>query len=448
MTSSASRGFLRVALVVAAFVCVGAVHAQSSLGELEQAGQFRMRAWLEPESGAVVGQQVLLKIEIATDRWFAGGTRLGLVEIPDAIVLRREKFATNLSLREGAKSWTAQQYTLTIYPQKPQPYTVPPIELAIAIAGEGGAVIEGKISTPALGFEAVVPPGTGDGASWIASPSFSVEAVFDRPLEKLRPGDALSRTVAFEATDVPAMLLPEFPAETIEGVAVYRKTPLVRDDVNRGAYVARREETLTYVIEKAGEYRLPERVYWWWNTRTGSLESRTVPAVVFEAGGAVAAGQPAVPRAPRNAARAVVWAGSALVLALGVAVLLLALRRSASIAPAADDSRRVSVPNTRQLRAAYASALRRGDYPAALTVLYRWYDRYQADFPGRLGVFLEQNRGPEERLRFARLLARLYGGKAEAVPEPDVRGLLALAPRRERRRRAGASPRRFDLNPV
>ena len=141
MTSSASRGFLRVALVVAAFVCVGAVHAQSSLGELEQAGQFRMRAWLEPESGAVVGQQVLLKIEIATDRWFAGGTRLGLVEIPDAIVLRREKFATNLSLREGAKSWTAQQYTLTIYPQKPQPYTVPPIELAIAIAGEGGAAI-------------------------------------------------------------------------------------------------------------------------------------------------------------------------------------------------------------------------------------------------------------------------------------------------------------------
>jgi len=45
----------------------------------------------------VPGQKVTLTLEIATDRWFAGGTRIGIPEVPGLVILQTEQFASNAS---------------------------------------------------------------------------------------------------------------------------------------------------------------------------------------------------------------------------------------------------------------------------------------------------------------------------------------------------------------
>ena len=97
----------------------------SSLQSLMSEDRLRLKAWLTPETDIVVGQEVRLTLELATPRWFAGGTRFALPEIRNVIVLRRNQFATNFSRREGGATWVVQQWQLELYPQAVGQFRVP-----------------------------------------------------------------------------------------------------------------------------------------------------------------------------------------------------------------------------------------------------------------------------------------------------------------------------------
>ena len=105
--------------VMMALVCVSA--SANTIAQLQQEDKLRIKAWLEPEDNIIARQQVKLQIEVATDKWFSGGTRIGHFEIKDAIVMQREKFAVNSTRTDGDKSWAVQQWTLVVYPQRGSP---------------------------------------------------------------------------------------------------------------------------------------------------------------------------------------------------------------------------------------------------------------------------------------------------------------------------------------
>ena len=108
-----------------------------TLAELFENDKVRIKVWIEPEKNIVARQQVNLQIEVATDKWFSSGTKIGYFEVKDAIVLQREKFAVNSIREEGEKTWTIQQWTLVIYPQRDGVFEVPAIPLQLSIAGDG-----------------------------------------------------------------------------------------------------------------------------------------------------------------------------------------------------------------------------------------------------------------------------------------------------------------------
>lgn len=98
-----------------------------TLAELQQADKLRIKTWVEPAEGIIARQQLLLQIEMATDKWFSGGTRIGHFEIKNAIVQQREQFALNSTRQEGDKTRTVQQWTLVVYPQRSGSFQIPAI---------------------------------------------------------------------------------------------------------------------------------------------------------------------------------------------------------------------------------------------------------------------------------------------------------------------------------
>ena len=60
---------------------VSATTTATSLEGLLESDQLRLRSWLQPEADIVVGEEVRLTIEVATRRWFAGGTRIRPPEV-------------------------------------------------------------------------------------------------------------------------------------------------------------------------------------------------------------------------------------------------------------------------------------------------------------------------------------------------------------------------------
>jgi hypothetical protein len=246
--------------------------------DLQSQGRLQVASSVLPAQGIVPGQKLHLVLEIATDRWFTGGTRIGLPEVPGLVILQTEQFASNASENRAGQSWVVQRWTLDVYAQQAGEFTIPPIVLDIQVnAGEAGTV-SGRLMSPAVQFSARIPPGLADVSRWVAAPDYSVSQSFDHSLEGLQVGDAFEREIVFEASDVMAMMLPEVELEKSPGLALYPSPPRLDNSSNRGETRARRSRRISYVIEAQGQYLIPGADFAWWDTSTRQLRMLSLPA--------------------------------------------------------------------------------------------------------------------------------------------------------------------------
>jgi hypothetical protein len=348
-------------------VMLAAPAGASTLQQLMAEDKLRLTSWLSPPESIVIGQEVRLIIEVSTPRWFAGGTRIVLPEVADAVVLRRNEFATNISRREGATTWVVQQWQLELYPQQPGRYRVPEIDLGLAVNDADHGIVRGALATTSLEFVAVVPDILAGVDTWVATPTFSVEQVFDRELTALQPGDALTQTITLRASRVSAMMLPAPGHTELPGLAAYAALPELENRSNRGEATAIRRQTVTYVVERPGQYRLRGESFHWWNTESGKLELATLPAVTLDAG------EPGWTAHVPTLSPIVGWGFVAAIL-LGLAIFFTYRQRSGSTIPGRGLRRRQAL-----------RALRSGDRQNAVTALYAWLNS-RAGEPGWLSL--------------------------------------------------------------
>ena len=258
--------------------------AEPSIAQLQAAGHLEISSELIPAHNTVPGQRIELAITIATNSWFSGGTRLEIPEIPGLVILQTNDFASNSSENRNGQSWVVQRWTLDVFPQRPGSFTIESISAKVKVSSGGANSVEGELHSPQLHFQTTVPQSLERAEHWVAAPQFTVSQSFDRELDNLRPGEAFQREIVFEATNVMAMMLPTFEAENLQGLAPYPEPSSLTNSSNRGNMTARRVERISYIVETGGQYQLPARDYFWWDTRTGELQMRFLPAVEITVG--------------------------------------------------------------------------------------------------------------------------------------------------------------------
>lgn len=395
---------LRFAFILCVCTCTSQALAQvtpKSLADLVDTGQLLIRSWIEPADEIVVGEEIQLTIEVSTQRWFAGGTTIRYPDEKNLVILRRDTFANNLSRREGAMTWVIQRWNLELYPQAEGHYRLPPIELEVAVNDATAGVVRGALQTGPLEFEAHVPAALAGVKKWLATPMLSLEHELDREAVELVPGDAFTRQINLRATHVTAMMLPPVHASEVPGLAAYEDTPQLRDTSNRGEATAERRQSITYVVEQAGQYLLPAQVFYWWDTSNRELKTVVLPELSIDAGIAASssAGDEPTPAGARLRER---LARSWLLLLLPATIVglgLLLWRRWPAHMSEATLLRQVS------------RALRRGESEQAARLLYHWLNSFrpQPDWY-QLRTALARDAGTEAAEQVDRLLARAYGG--------------------------------------
>jgi hypothetical protein len=255
-----------------------------SLAQLQTEKHLEISAELVPFADIVVGQRVEMIISIATDRWFVGGTRLEIPEVDGLVIIQTNNFASNSSENRKGRSWVVQRWSLDVFPQRSGTFTIPAIDARISINDETAGDVNGSLQSPSLKLRANVPTALAKAPHWVAAPDYKVSQNFDRELTGLKAGDAIERSIVFEATDVMAMMLPSWQSEDLPGLAVYPQPPALTNSNNRGNMIAKRVEHITYIAEESGQYQLPARDYYWWDTRKGELQIRFLPAVDITVG--------------------------------------------------------------------------------------------------------------------------------------------------------------------
>ena len=353
-----------------------------TLAELYENDKVRIKVWIEPEENIIARQQVNLQIEVATDKWFSGGTKIGHFEVKDAVVLQREKFAVNSIREEGEKTWTIQQWTLVVYPQRDGVFEVPAIPLQLSIAGDGAESVVGEIFTQPISFAATIPEQVDVGSGWIATNRFEIDESFNKTPDELGPGDALIRTINISADNLPAMMLPKVTVDDIPGIAVYAKPPLLLDKANRGDYIAERSQTITYVFENTGEYLLPKQTFFWWNLASQSYDSieleehvLTISSTAKDAG----AGEQAPQQIDENwfVELIPVFKKTGLVLLLLIGIWIVVRRLSRGF----ERNKTIEPVQLSEavLRKQFEKACGKNDMENAIRLFYQWLDHYGGD---------------------------------------------------------------------
>lgn len=276
------RKFLALAVVgfCPAYACANAAQ------DLVSGGHLQISRAISPADGIVPGQRVALTLEIATDRWFSGGTRINLPEVPGLVILQNEQFASNASETRGGRNWVIQRWTLDVFPQRVGQFTIPPLTVKLKVNTEDSGDIEVELASEATRFSVAIPDSLSQAGQWVAAPAFTVKQSFNRSLENLAVGDAFEQEVVFAASDVMAMMLPDYTPKQLTGLAAYPAPAVLENSNNRGQTRASRRITVSYVVESAGQFLLPASDYFWWNTDSGELVLVSLPETRIEIDGA------------------------------------------------------------------------------------------------------------------------------------------------------------------
>jgi hypothetical protein len=417
-----------------------------------------VRVGLGPKT-VTVGQPVTLTVDVYVPTWFTSAPRFPPLDVKDAVVMFLEEGGANLNETVGDQSYAGQRRQYLVYPQRQGEYEIPPFEVKVRYAIDAKPSPRTGVAAKGGRFTATVPPAAAGLDYFLATPSFKMTETTDRPLEGLRVGDSFTRTITMTASDAFAIMLPPLPFPSVDGLAVYPGQPVVSDgggerDVPR---VAKRVESVAYVVRREGDYQLPPVEIAWWDTFARQLRRERLPATDFHAApnpGLKAeiplpvdpAAEPLPPDPSRVLREALRRYGPLALLAMALVGLLLRLFR-----PRIEAFRARRAARRREREASEAAALARLEKAARsgraddlLAATYRWLDRRDdTDSAARLDVVARSGGDPALPPLADAVVTCVLQGLPEPVPvesgERFVRGLVEAARRSTKRRRSPGS---------
>ncbi len=300
-----------------------------------QAQDAKIRASFPPQESVWVGQKMTVVVELLAPGIFSGPVNFDLPDPKGVLLLPPDGHPVVGNEMIDGVTYTVQRHELSAYPMQPGAQAVPPLAARFAFKRNplDTNAVPVLLKTPDLPFQVKIPPGAEHLGTVISARDLEVEETW-RPApgtSDIKAGAAFTRTVAFRAPDMPAMVFPPFPAKAVDGLGVYPKTKL-SDESDRGSLVGERQDTITYVCERPGRFTIPAARFTWFDLETQELRTKDFPEKILTvvANPAMASSHTAPdPAAP---ARPALWpkivGGSVVILLVFIASLSVRIRRT------------------------------------------------------------------------------------------------------------------------
>jgi len=258
-----------------------------SLDELMADNKLTIETSIKQGEQQIVGQPLVISIEVATNRWFAKGTQIKAFELVDTIILANSEISINGTKKVDGQTWSTQTREITLYPRRHGDYTLPIIEVQVSVNTKIHGIVEGTIKTESQHFTISLPKALSNIEHFIVSPLVKLAVTTNNENDGEKNyaiGDAITQTITITTQDAPAMMIPPVRRTELTGMSIYQKIPQVFDKSNRGNLVGTRIESFTYIFEQAGKYVTPEQVIFWWDVNNNELQEMLIPSLSFNVG--------------------------------------------------------------------------------------------------------------------------------------------------------------------
>ncbi len=216
---------------------------------------------------------------VVTTTWYTAPLQFDNLQVNDAFIVPFTHSVPGQYEMNG-RSLSGVQFYYMIFPYKAGTFTLPAMAITAESPAEGSS--QGRkvtVHTAPVPFTVKpVPPQYPSGHEWLVARDVAIGDRWNKPLDDLKVGDVLERTVTIDAQGTLPQLIPEARMPDGGWANVYPKPAVLkdtRDDVNPNG---ERTEQADYLLLKAGTFTIPAVEVYWWNPYAGRLFKRSVPA--------------------------------------------------------------------------------------------------------------------------------------------------------------------------
>ena len=243
----------------------------------------QVRVSIDTNQSYWAGQKIPFYIDLLSPGYFSGTPKFDVPEIPGVLVMKIPGSPVMGTEEIDGSSFTTQRHEFVLFSQRPGQVAVPSCTVSFGVSGQAAASPkEVTLKTSSLTLTPKMPPGAEKLGTIISTRDLKITEKWDPAPKDAETGHAFTRTITFQAPDIPGMAFPPMPQVNIPGVGIYPETPVVSDRMERGDFIGKRSETISYVMENAGKKIIPAVKFHWFDIASETLKSEQLPEVTFK----------------------------------------------------------------------------------------------------------------------------------------------------------------------
>ena len=408
-------------------------------------GPLLMRAEVSSES-VYVQQELLLSVQILFSIPLYDDNRLSALDISDALVQQLGETRKFDTIIDGVR-YEGFELKYAIHPQTSGELIIPSLTFSGVAADPREPFIGGIFSSSGRPVQAhspeiqvtVKPRPDNFPASepWLPARQLTIEEQWSQPLNNLKVGDAITRTITVTADGLSAAQLPPILMPQPEGVNSYPDKSNTQDRDTLKGIQGQRTDSIAMIPTQPGKITLPAINYPWFDTDSGEVRMATIAAIDIDVAPAPQTATLTTPAPVTSTAQcppavecltqsdrplwqtALPWQGLSALFAL-LWLVTLGLRR-ARAKPEQSQQTAPSEPSEATAFSRLEAACKQGDGQQALAELKNWSRVFwKNEQLISLGQCLELHNSSELSSACNRLLSARYGAK------PDTTDVISL----------------------
>jgi hypothetical protein len=231
------------------------------------------------KTDAYIGEPVQLTVSVYSSTWFTSGIDIGNIQIDNALTVY---FRSVSNSREfSGKKYAGVNFYYNVFPTKEGKITIPSLSIDVESPKPGDYKgLKRTVKTKPKHFNVKGIPLGYYPNNWLVSNYLNVRETWSMPLNNIKVGDVVQRTINRSAGGTLSEFIPASIWDSISTVGIYPKRASVNTNKSKTAVSANRSETINYLFEKEGRVIIPSIKYVYWNPQTKNFYKKQTDSIV------------------------------------------------------------------------------------------------------------------------------------------------------------------------
>lgn len=238
-----------------------------------------------------VQEQIIVTLRLYTTVGLSG-VDLQPLQVKDALVVNidEKQYQTKINGRPGAVVETRY----AVFPQQSGELIIPSMLYQVSVNSGQRDLWDRfygnsqnnilRLRTDEQRINVLPAPASVNAGDWLPALNVSLSEHWSTNLDSLKIGEPITRSITIKADGLTAGQINPLQLAPIDGLTFYNDQAQTDDQKSANGVEGSRIETIAIVPTKAGHFTLPEIKLNWWDTKTNSIRTATLPAVSLTVG--------------------------------------------------------------------------------------------------------------------------------------------------------------------